>query len=528
MSDCADWETVAAAFADAWKEDDAGLEGIAQEISAEPGGVLQQIEKAIHLVQDECRHLPVEADLAGQAPAPPGVVARRRFGCGLDLSFFLARLLTRLGVAARPVLVNTQFCKSLAGLLPMPGLFNHVVVEYQARGETRWVDATAKRQGGGSLNRIIPDYGVGLPISLPPSRLVEAPAASVTASAYEIKESILLDTSGSVSLLAVVVTARGSHAEELRRDFDTLGAEAIARRRLQLCMDRFTDAQRTGPMEYRDDRAANAFFLAETFALKDFLTAEARPGWYKLEVADDFAAGVLKLPEPGPRRTPFALPYPCHLTHVFEAHCVALPPAIVQERTIENPWLQYTRLRKTLAGYWTVTSTLSTLADAVPPERIDEHRESVREIRAQSTWSVPVPAGQERPHQRSDFGKMPVSWEAAASSTPVMRVASPLEQQRKPAAPVTRQPTLASSKAAAAPSAAPTGASVATAGPVRFKRRKRHRRHHHQNKREIIFQAVLGCLLVAILLLLAISLSKNMERWLPTFQRPDLVPKNAR
>jgi hypothetical protein len=529
VSDCADWETVAAAFAEAWKANDAdaGIEAVAKEISAEPGGVLQQIEKAIHLVQDEYRHLAVEEDLAGQTPTAPGIVARRRFGSGVDLGFFLTCLLNRLGVAARPVLVHTKFRKSLAGLLPMPGLFNHVLVEYEARGETRWVDATAKGQGGGSLNRVIPDYGAGLPVARSSSRLAEAPLASVSASACQIEESILVDTAGAVSLLAVVVTARGSQAEEMRREFDTQGAEAIARRRLQLCMDRFIDAQRTGPMEYRDDRAANEFFLAETFAIRDFLTPDAKPGWYKLEVADDFAAGVLKLPEPGARRTPFALPYPCHVAHIFEVHCVDLPSAIVQERTIENPWLQYTRQRKTLAGCWTVKSTLSILADAVPPERIDEHRESVRAIRAQSTWSVLVPAGHERPHQRSEFGKLPVSWEASGATTPVMRVESSPEPAPKPAPPVVRQPANEGSKAAAAPAAAATGASVAAGGPIRYKRRKRHRRHHRENKRDIIFQAVLGCVLVVVLLLLAISLAKNADRWFPRLQSPDVVPKNA-
>jgi hypothetical protein len=521
VSDWGDWETVGAAFVQAWngEEPDTDIAAAAKEISAEPGGVLQQIEKAIHLMQNEYHHLPME-DLAWQRPAAPGVVARRRFGNCLDLSFFLARLLNHMGAAARPVLVNTVFRKSLAGLLPMPALFNHVVVEYQARGERRWVDATAKGQGGGSLNRVIPDYGVGLLIARASARLVDGPPPAISANGCEIKESILLDTEGAVSLLAVVVTARGGQAEELRRDFETQGAEAIARRRLQLCMDRFSDAQRTGPMEYRDDRAANEFFLAETFAVKDFLTPDAKAGWYKLEVADDFAAGALKLPDPGGRRTPFALPYPCHLAHIFEVHCVALPPAIIQERTIDSPWLQYTRQRKTLAGYWTVTSTLTTLADAVPPERIDEHRETMREIRAQSTWSVLAPAGQGRPHQRGDFGKMPVSWEASGATTPVLRVELAEESEHNPAHRVSRRE---GSKGAASA----TGASVAASGPVRYKRRKRHRRRHKGYKKDILWQAILACVLMAVLLLLAITLAKSTDHWLRLPKASEIGPKAA-
>ena len=524
VSDWEDWEAVASAFVEAWggEEPDADIQAVAKEIGGESGGVLQQIEKAIHLVQEEFRHLEVE-DLAGQSPAAPGVVARRRFGNALDLSFFLARLLNQFGAVAHPVLINTSFRKSLSGLLPMPGLFNHVVVEYQARSERRWVDATAKGQGGGSLNRVIPDYGFGLLLSPASARLVTAPPASISANACEIKETLLLDTEGAVSLLAVVVTARGGQAEEWRKEFETQGAEAISRRRLQLCMDRFTDAQRTGPMEFRDDRTANEFFLAETFAIKGFLRADVKPGWYKLEVADDFAAAALKMPDPGGRRTPFALPYPCNLVHILEVHCVALPPAIIQERTIDNPWLQYTRQRKTLSGDWTLTSTLTTLTDAVPPERIDEHMQTVREIRAQSTWSLLVPAGQGRPHQRSDFVKMPVSLDASGATTPVLRVDLTADQNLiqggSSSQPGIKEP------AKGTPASSATGASVAASGPVRYKRRKRHRRHHSKTRREIIWQAVLAGVLMIVLLLLAIALAESSDRWIH-FSAPDL-PKNV-
>ena len=335
VSDWPDWETVATAFVEAWGgvAADADIQAVAKEIGGESGGVLQQIEKSIHLVQEEFRHLEA-VDLAGQTPAASGLVARRRFGNSLDLSFFLARLLNEFGAPAHPVLINTSFRKSVAGMLPMPGLFNHVVVEYQARNERRWVDATAKEQGGGSLNRVIPDYGYGLLLNRASARLVAAPPASISANAYEVKETLLLDTEGAVSLLAVVVTARGGQAETLRKEFASLGGEAIARRRLQLCMDRFSDAQRSGPMEFRDDRSANEFFLAETFAVKGFLRADAKAGWYKMEVADAFCRRRFEIARS--RRSAdslwFALSLqfgPCSL----EVHCVALPPAIIQERT---------------------------------------------------------------------------------------------------------------------------------------------------------------------------------------------------
>jgi hypothetical protein len=392
----------------------------------------------------------------------------------------------------------------------MPSLFNHIVVEYQARGETRWIDATAKGQGGGSLNRLIHDFGVGLPVARSGSELLVAPAPGVEANAYQIKESVLLDTAGSPSVLGIVVTARGSHAEDLRREFEAHGADTIARRRLQMCVDRFIDVQRVGVMEYRDNRTDNEFFLAEIFEIKNFLKEDAQSNWFKLEVAAEAVADLLPLPVSGSRHAPFALPHPCHVVHILEVYCVALPPAIVQQRTIENPWLQFTRLRKTLAGYWTVTTRLSTLADSVPPEGIDEYRDAAREIRAQCAWSLLVPAGQDRPHQRSDFGRLPASWEASAAAPhhavkalPVRKIGSP-----RPASLMHSHKEVEVSAPAAACASDPANPS----GPqsqIRYRRRKRHRRRNLESNRAAIWQAILVAVLVLVGILLALHFFKG-------------------
>jgi len=522
VSDCPDWETVSAAFAEAWDADkaDADLAAITPEVAAGGGGILQQTEKVIQLVQDQYRYLAVDGELDGQPPTAPELVARRRYGDCKDLSVLLMVLLKRLGLEARLVLVNTKIRKSLAGLLPMPSLFDHIVVEYTARGETRWVDATAKGQGGGSLNRIIGDFGVGLPVVRTGSDLIGAPAPARESNVYQIKESVLLDTAGAPSIFGIVVTARGSQAEDLRREFESQGIESIARRRLQMCVDRFIDVKRVGALEYRDNRTDNEFFLAEVFEIKNFLKEDAQSSYYKMEVAAEAVANLLPLPVSVARHTPFALPYPCHMVHILEVYCVALPPAIIQQRTIENPWLQFTRARKTLAGNWTVTTTLSTLSDAIPPDGIEEYREAVREIRAQSSWTLQVPAGQTRPHQRSDFGRLPVSWESSSSAFPRLPKTVPAPRTAEPSTALRSQ----SSREATTPSDIP--ATTAPPGPrveIRYRRKKRHRRRSRESRKAILWQAIVGCVLVVILLLLAIEFAKKTSA---KIIRPVELPEN--
>ena len=502
ISDCPDWGTIAAAFAEEWKEDedDPVVRKIAGEIAAGGGSLPEQAGRAIRLVQDEFRYLAIPWELDGQVPVRPGVVARRRYGDCKDLSFLLVHLLKRLGIPARLVLINTVLRKSIADLLPAPGVFNHLLVECQLGGETHWVDATLKRQGGGSLNQAIRDYGAGLAVDAHCDRLVEPPAGLDRNDVYSLKQSILLDTSGAWSRLAVVVAARGSQAEALRQELESGGLETLAKKRLRLYADRFKNARRVGSLEYRDDRAANEFFLAEIFEIKDFLTRDPKTGWFKMHMANDYAANFLKTPETGPRRAPFALPHPCNISHTIELHSVALPLAIDQQRSIEKDFMHFTWLRKTTAGCWSMRLTLSTLADAVPPESVDELRATIKEIRARSAWSILVPAGEARSNQRGDFGALPVSWDASFS-----------------------MPAPAASAAAVKNAATPSLSISAQPQTPNLKGRKRRRRRHGM-KPAARWHVVGVCAFAVLLIVIMFLGARYADRWHVFKRHPEPPP----
>jgi hypothetical protein len=177
---------------------------------------------------------------------------------------------------------------------------------------------------------------------------------------------------------------------------------------------------------------------------------------------------------------------------------------VAPERTIDNPWFQFTWARKMLAGNWVVRSTLWTLADAIPADDMEQYRDSVDEIHSQSAWTLLVPAGLARPHQRTDFGALPAFWEGAGATkrTPIK---APLESPRE------------SSAFAGTPSDNP--------GEIRYKRRKRHRRRRREKKSAMIWGVALAFVMVALLALFIFELSKGAEHMLPpTQQMPDQNP----
>ena len=344
VSDCPDWQTVARAVLAEWEKQLPG-DGVAKmvkEVADSSPDPLVQITRAIELVQDGFRYLSVNLEVGGQIPAPPETVVRRRYGDCKDLAFLLVHLLRGLGVPARPVLVDSMLQKTVGSMLPSP-MFNHVVVEYEIGNEKRWVDCTAKNQGGGALNRYITDFGVGLLIDGATTSLTPVPKASLKVGTYELKESFILITAGGPSYLAIIITTTGAAADAFRNEFANAGIDVIAKDRLQACANRFNKASRIKPLEYRDDREANEFVLAEAFEILNTLLEHKPSRTCLFQIRSDFTAGFMVMPGLAVRRNPFALPHPCNRTHIVEIEFAGLNQITVPLFQVGNQYFSFSR-----------------------------------------------------------------------------------------------------------------------------------------------------------------------------------------
>jgi hypothetical protein len=411
VSDFSDWQTIAVELSKAWaiEDTDETVAEIAREIECNEPDLKSRIEKAIRLVQDDCRYLSVNLELGGHIPMPSGIVARRRFGDCKDLSLLLANLLKKLGVRAKPVLVNTFLRKSVGDFLPMPLLFNHAIVEFEADGKTRWIDTTFKEQGGGPFNRIIPDYSLGLPIDASATGLIKQPQISGQSNLFDLREHILLDTSNAPSLMEVTVHAEGNQAELLRQQLKKSGMEEWAKQRLQGIINRFRNGKRIDSLKYRDDRAANRFILTEVFEINFFLGAHTNPKMCRFNLPGNVISGVLALPQKGERQTPFALPYPCQINYAADVDCLAIQRIKLNEPRVDlsSPFVRYKRDSKTGHGYFVMKISLFTNADSVPAQQIQKHGELVERIAQACCRELSLMRGYSRSRPKPDFGKLP-------------------------------------------------------------------------------------------------------------------------
>lgn len=510
ISDCPDWRTVSAAVAQLWSKQTDPEDGVLREWvrEAEMAGpeLAARIDKGIEMVQNNCRYLSINLEFGGQIPTPAATVARRRYGDCKDLSFLLAYLLRQLGVQARPVLVHTVLQKTVGEWLPTLGLFNHAIVEFEAEGKRRWIDPTMKRQGGGAFNRVVPNYGLGLPVDARAEELTAFPEVPEQSHRYEVRETILVDTAGAPSLVALVIRAEGSRAEYQRNEFESKGVEEMERQRLQACAKRFGQAKRVGSLQYHDDRQNNRFITAEVFEISGFLKMLPDFKRCQFQLPSHWVKQTFWLPKTKERLTPFALQHPCHVVHILEIEFPTLRQMsgrqIAYRFEAENPYFKFNRNKKTGYRYWMMTYTIQTTADAVPAEQMEKYCGCLETLWKESTWFLILPVGYSRLKGGRDFGQLPTPAAKGGDFKPAALATAPATSSPEPkpvAAPATLGPTI---RQPPAPQ------------PV-VPERHRHRHRSKSQRQAGIPLAVkiagMGVLLVVIIILIAILVAGNRK-----------------
>jgi tetratricopeptide (TPR) repeat protein/transglutaminase-like putative cysteine protease len=171
----------------------------------------RRAELALALVEEQVRYLFIGIDDGGFVPAPADQTWQRRYGDCKGKTALLIALLKGLGIAARPVLVNTENGDATAHRLPTMAGFDHVLVEASIGGKSFWLDGT--RLGDTRLDRLeMPNYVVGLPATTTGSDLIAL--VPPPPSAPKSVVSLALDASAGVEVPAKAVAEMRFHGDE--------------------------------------------------------------------------------------------------------------------------------------------------------------------------------------------------------------------------------------------------------------------------------------------------------------------------
>ncbi len=126
---------------------------------------MQRASAALKLVQQDVRYVYVGLNGGNLTPASADETWQRRYGDCKGKTALLLALLNALGIDAEPVLVNSSgMDDGFDQRLPMPQLFDHVLVRAHIDGAAYWLDGTLPPVAALSLQPVFPVSWV-LPLS---------------------------------------------------------------------------------------------------------------------------------------------------------------------------------------------------------------------------------------------------------------------------------------------------------------------------------------------------------------------------
>lgn len=289
-------------------------------IAAQTPDPEQRLLAALRFVQGEVRYLGIEMGVNSHAPHEPAVVLQRRFGDCKDKTLLSLALLQRLGIPARPALVNTRLREAAAERLPTPWAFNHVIVQADVGGRRVWLDPTRSPQAGQGLEQWVQaDFGRALLVDAGTRELV--PMAGPQARALKRELHAVLDASAGYdqpATLTVRTLAQGEAAEQLRDALATTARADLQKQYLDFYAASYPGLAVAQPYDVQDDRAANTVELVEHYRLPSYWKRDdTRKRWTgEIEVPD--LLEWLRRPQGLNRQGPLALRHPVDFTLVSE------------------------------------------------------------------------------------------------------------------------------------------------------------------------------------------------------------------
>ncbi len=285
---------------------------LVRKISSQYKTKAEQINAAIHYVQNNIRYLGLEEGISAYEPGKPEKIMKQGFGDCKDKSLLLCTILRQMGVEAYPAFVNTNTGKHLDDYLPGPGIFDHCVVKLIFDNKDIWIDPTITHQGGLLTNKFFPNYFNAFVIS-PYTKSLESIRTKTIAN-VEVKEKILInDFEGDVYFY---VSSRyyGNEADTQRRLFDDQSKAEISKNFLNYYSRYYANISVNIPVQINDDSINNVFYTEESYKIRDFWTKSDNSDLVEATIYKTYIHEYFISPEVRIRKMPFYLEHPRNIS----------------------------------------------------------------------------------------------------------------------------------------------------------------------------------------------------------------------
>ena len=432
ITEFTDWQGVSRTFAPLYTKavtlaPSSPIRAEAARIAAQTSDPKRRAELALALVQQQIRYLFLGMDNGGFVPASADQTWLRRFGDCKGKTVLLLALLNQLGVAARPVLVNTKQGDLLAARLPTMAGFDHAIVEVQIGGKSYWLDGT--RLGDGSLDRLeAPNYRVGLPVTQAGSPLVGIVPAALDRPTQMV--SLTLDSSRGIDVPALAsgeMRFHGRSGSDMRQTYAGY-AQADRQRELRKLWRGTYDFVAPGKIVTADDPATGDFVVTMTGSATLEWTRDQGIRWYEMDRSRlGWRFNIAREGQLNPD-APYAFDYPDWWTY---RETIILPGDgkgfRIQGENVDQTVGDLYHFHRTVereGGKVTVVAETKALAEELPAARAARTRTQMTELASSGVY-LRMPADYEPTQAEKDQARREDQAEAAAERTKAKGAGNP-------------------------------------------------------------------------------------------------------
>ena len=291
---------------------------------------------AVRFVQDDIRYMGFEMGVNSHKPHSPAQVLQQRFGDCKDKSYLLCQLLRGLGIEAYPVLINTEYKKSIKSWLPLAVAFDHTTVCVVLNGKTFWFDPTIAYQRGGLNDISFPNYQTGLVIKPGTTDLSDIPLQNKGKVATT--ESFYITSMFSPVRFVVTTSFSGSFADNVRYDFKSNSKKEMLKTYKNFYSPYFKKIE-ADSISYQDHEQTGVFITKEFYTIQDFWKEEKEN--QKVLIEPFLINNVIRTPEDKPRKMPYALVYPASYEEEIEIHMPEDWPIDEGKFRFQNPGFEF-------------------------------------------------------------------------------------------------------------------------------------------------------------------------------------------
>jgi hypothetical protein len=327
---------------------------------------------ALRFVQDDLRYTGIELGPDSYRPIDPVETFEKRFGDCKAKVALLRLMLQRMNIEAWPALVNSSVQEAIAGRLPTPFAFNHVILKMELDGKTVWVDPTYSHQGGTMWNHYLPPYGKALVVRAGNHALEDVPRSRPeNAWQQEVVSTFSIKDYDSPAALAVRTEYRGASADDMREQISSAAPEDFAKNYLNYYARLYPGIVSDQPLKFTDDRPANIVTIEEAYTITNLWKRDQADKLWKASFFADNLNHYLTDPDTRLRKTPLALSYPSQRRHDIIVHLPDSGWQIPDIRTnIEHEAFSFNYHSELVATTVTYVYECRTKLSAVPVELV--------------------------------------------------------------------------------------------------------------------------------------------------------------